>query len=258
MRLIDLKTICKDRGLRVSGNKAEVIIRLMENDESVQPESITLNTSSSTTQSQFHGNQPITQIIIHNNANISLQITGVGIIFYGLFRMGMAILFNEWTPFESLLAMIIGFGYLLGGVLTIQAYKEGLYLTLVVLLFSGIMSLIYHDEWSPLSMGMGGIWPLGFSLVCSGICMVFVAAPLMGAGVRGTHFREDSPNFIPNILKTANYASPLPNYHHEEEYVQVKTKIVVTCVHCNSKLKVPSDYKGRVKCPTCNERFQVQ
>ena len=33
MTLLSLKTLCKERGLRVSGSKAEVIIRLMENDE---------------------------------------------------------------------------------------------------------------------------------------------------------------------------------------------------------------------------------
>ena len=34
LTLLELKTMCKDRGLRVSGNKAEVVIRLMEDDES--------------------------------------------------------------------------------------------------------------------------------------------------------------------------------------------------------------------------------
>ena len=33
MTLLDLKKMCKDRGLKVSGNKDEVIIRLMEADE---------------------------------------------------------------------------------------------------------------------------------------------------------------------------------------------------------------------------------
>ena len=34
LTLLELKTMCKDRGLKVSGNKAEVVIRLMEDDES--------------------------------------------------------------------------------------------------------------------------------------------------------------------------------------------------------------------------------
>ena len=35
MTLLELKTLCKDRGLKVSGNKNEVVIRLMEHDESL-------------------------------------------------------------------------------------------------------------------------------------------------------------------------------------------------------------------------------
>ena len=33
MTLLDLKKLCKDRGLKVSGKKDEVVIRLMEYDE---------------------------------------------------------------------------------------------------------------------------------------------------------------------------------------------------------------------------------
>ena len=34
MTVLQLKNLCKDRGLRISGNKSEVVIRLMEDDES--------------------------------------------------------------------------------------------------------------------------------------------------------------------------------------------------------------------------------
>ncbi|MBL6732842.1 MAG: SAP domain-containing protein [Candidatus Poseidoniaceae archaeon] len=37
MTLLDLKKMCKTRGLKVSGNKDEVIIRLMEADELTNP-----------------------------------------------------------------------------------------------------------------------------------------------------------------------------------------------------------------------------
>ena len=40
LTLLELKTMCKDRGLKVSGNKAEVVIRLMEDDESKMPQSV--------------------------------------------------------------------------------------------------------------------------------------------------------------------------------------------------------------------------
>ena len=42
LTLLELKTMCKDRGLKVSGNKAEVVIRLMEDDESKQPQSVSI------------------------------------------------------------------------------------------------------------------------------------------------------------------------------------------------------------------------
>ena len=38
--LIQLKTLCKERGIRISGTKAEVVIRLMEDDESKSPQPI--------------------------------------------------------------------------------------------------------------------------------------------------------------------------------------------------------------------------
>ena len=256
MKLIELKTLCKDRGLRVSGTKAEVIIRLMENDESKQPEPISISTP--TQQAQMYQNQPVTQIIVHNNADVTLQLTGIGIILYGIFRMAIALLFNEWMPFESFLAMVIGLGYILGGALTVQSYKQGIYITLGVLAFSGVMSLIYHEEWSPLSIGMGGIWPPMFSLICSGVCMIIVATPLLGAMGGRTEFRSGSPPYLRNFLNAADYVSPLPLAVSQEEKTWKETKIVVKCVHCDSKLKVPSGYKGKVKCPTCKESFKVQ
>ena len=36
MTLLDLKKLCKERGLKVSGKKDEVVIRLMEHDEQGQ------------------------------------------------------------------------------------------------------------------------------------------------------------------------------------------------------------------------------
>ena len=42
LTLLELKTMCKDRGLRVSGNKAEVVIRLMEDDESKSPQPVSI------------------------------------------------------------------------------------------------------------------------------------------------------------------------------------------------------------------------
>ena len=67
--LIQLKTMCKERGLRVSGTKAEVVIRLMEDDESKLPQPVSIVAQ--------NPSQNVTQIIhITNNSDSSLIITG--------------------------------------------------------------------------------------------------------------------------------------------------------------------------------------
>ena len=252
--LIQLKTMCKERGLRVSGTKAEVVIRLMEDDESKSPQPISIGAQ--------NPSQNVTQIIhITNNSDASLYITGIGIILYGLFRIGMALLFSDWMPTESFTAMLIGLGFILGGVATIQGYKQGLHLTLVILGISGTLSLLNNDELSPLSIGMGGVWPSWFSLMCSGTCMLIVAGPLLG--LADPQFRDGSPNYMRNVLHAADVTSSrvgsgaikvsnIPDKRPAQE-----TKVVINCEHCDSKLKVPIGNKGRLKCPTCNEKFEI-
>ena len=65
--LLELKTMCKERGLRVSGNKAEVVIRLMEDDESKspQPAPSPQQNVQHMQQQMYGGQQP--QIFITNN-----------------------------------------------------------------------------------------------------------------------------------------------------------------------------------------------
>ena len=250
--LVALKTMCKDRGLRVSGSKAEVVIRLIEDDESKSPQPISIQQPNQIQQ------QPVTHIIVNQNADLTLQITGIGIILYGFFRMGMALLFSDWQPDQSFMALLIGLGYLFGGVLTLQGYKQGLQLTLVVLSISGILSLIYHDEFSPLSIGMGDTWPIGFSVICSGTCMLIVAIPLLGPADHS--FKQGSPSYLNALMNTADYVSPIPlstgTITNQRE--PVETKIVITCPKCSGSMKVPSDYKGTVKCPRCKEKISIE
>ena len=62
MTLLELKTLCKDRGLKVSGNKNEVVIRLMEHDESLggnQP------TTFSTNVANMAGSMPVAPQIVY-------------------------------------------------------------------------------------------------------------------------------------------------------------------------------------------------
>lgn len=249
--LIQLKTMCKDRGLRISGSKAEVVIRLMEDDESKSPQPIEIKQ-----QVPVQSSQPVTQIFITNNSAGTIQITGVGIMIYGLFRIGMAVIFSEWMHEESFIAMLIGLGFIAGGIITVQGYKEGLYITLIVLAFSGIMSLIYHDKFSPLSIGMG-VWPIEISMMCSGTCMLIVALPLFTS--HPSTFRDDSPSYFSAAIGALDLISPLPiMWGNPKTSDNTSTKIVINCIHCDSALKVPNEYKGNVRCPTCKEKFEVK
>tara|TARA_B100000767_G_scaffold258436_1_gene267158 strand:- start:979 stop:1767 length:789 start_codon:yes stop_codon:yes gene_type:complete len=255
--LIELKTMCKERGLRVSGSKAEVVIRLMEDDESKLPSPVSVSSQSQNPVSQIHHTQPVTNIYINNNSDMTLQITGIGIILYGMFRIGMALLFSDWMPAESFIAMMIGLGFILGGVSTLQGYKQGLYLTLVVLAISGTLSILNNNEFSPISIGMGGEWPVWFSLFCSGSCMLIVAAPLLGAA--DPQFRDGAPNYMNNILNLAETASPIPFSNiGTSKTPATDTKVVINCSQCNAPMKVPVGYKGKLRCPTCKESFKIE
>ena len=253
--LLELKTMCKDRGLKVSGNKAEVVIRLMEDDESKQPQSISIPQQQvNLGQQQMYGGQP-QQIFITNNTTNVVQITGFFIILYGFFRCATALLFSEWQADQSFIAMVIGISYVFGGILSVQGYRAGLQLTLGTLVISGLFSFIYNDEFGPLSIGMGGIWPVEMSLLCSGFCMLVVAMPLLTADP--SNFKTGSPNYLRALLDTADTFSPVPLYWKRGND-DVETKVVINCAHCNSSLKVPTNYKGKVKCPSCGERFEVK
>ena len=86
--LIQLKTMCKDRGLRISGSRAEVVIRLMEDDESKSPQPISI--------AQSYPQQNTTQIFhITNNSKAFPALFGIAIIIYGLFRAYVGVLFID-------------------------------------------------------------------------------------------------------------------------------------------------------------------
>ena len=135
LTLLDLKTMCKERGLRVSGNKAEVVIRLMEDDESKSPQPAPSPQQVQLSQQQMYGGQQ-PQIFITNNTTNVVQITGIGIVMYGFFRAAVAILFSEWQAEESFFALVIGIAYIFGGVLSVQGYRIGLQITLITLVFT--------------------------------------------------------------------------------------------------------------------------
>ena len=155
LTLLELKTMCKDRGLKVSGNKAEVVIRLMEDDESKEPQSISITQQQVNLGhqqmyggqqqmygQQMYGGQP-QQIFITNNTTSVVQITGFLIILYGLFRLFWGMFADDE---EYFFVLFIGTAFVFSGILSVQGYRVGLYFALLTLVISGLLSLIYIDK----------------------------------------------------------------------------------------------------------------
>ena len=113
LTLLELKTMCKDRGLKVSGNKAEVVIRLMEDDESKMPQSASIPQQQMYGQ-QMYGGQP-QQIFITNNTTSVVQITGFLIILYGLFRLFWGMFADDE---EYFFVLFIGTAFVFSGILS--------------------------------------------------------------------------------------------------------------------------------------------
>lgn len=251
--LIQLKTMCKDRGLRISGSKTEVVIRLMEDDESKLPQPISIG--------QSNPQQNTTQIIhITNNSKVLPVLFGLGIVIYGMFRAYVGVMFIQFEQFQSLIAIGIGMCYIAGGVTTMQGYRAGIYGTLGVLVVSGVLALIFHSEISPLSIGLDGNTPIEWTLCCSGSCILLVGIPMM---VAPNEFSNDNPPIMNLLMGTAigdaaDVLSTIQKAKPKAEQNTATEKIVISCTHCDKALKVPSNFSGNVRCPMCKEKFQVK
>ena len=73
---------------------------------------------------------------------------------------------------ESILGFVIGMAYVFGGMMIIAGYRNGIYAVLGTLVFSGILSFVYSDEWSPLSIGMDGFTAPAYTFFCSAFSMI--------------------------------------------------------------------------------------
>ena len=93
--MLDLKKLCKERGLKVGGRKDEVVIRLMEYDEALTggvapaataiPQVIPMHTA---------GGMAVTpqgtQLLLWKQQQLGLASTmGTFILIYGIFRIGV-------------------------------------------------------------------------------------------------------------------------------------------------------------------------
>jgi predicted Zn finger-like uncharacterized protein len=49
----------------------------------------------------------------------------------------------------------------------------------------------------------------------------------------------------------------LDSIEQKELATETETKVEIACPECSSKLRVPSSYKGSVRCPSCSEVFSA-
>tara|TARA_B110000444_G_scaffold255385_1_gene289648 strand:+ start:19893 stop:20654 length:762 start_codon:yes stop_codon:yes gene_type:complete len=248
MTVLQLKTLCKERGLRVSGNKSEVIIRLMENDEehmAPAPAPAPALARARMPQQVYPqhipgGYIPQNPIYVKKESELASGI-GICIILYAIFRLFWAVIFSfgaggEQAWLLSPVAFILGLGFLVGGAITYAGYKNGIFLTLGILGISGLFSIAFHgDEVNPVSIAFGDQMVMT-SIMCSAICMITVALPLLI-----TPLKEGWPEPIENLLGKSNAGG----------------KKKVMCSSCQTELQIPNDYSGKIECPSCKAVMNV-
>jgi len=246
MTLLELKVLCKERGLMVSGKKDDVIIRLMEDDEAkAPPRQVVSNPGGNNVPNYVH------QVPVSNDKDVLMILLGVGIIIYSLFRIWTGFLFLSVGSqvLASLIAIVIGFAFMSGGILTTMNYKNGLAITLLVLLFSGLLSLVATSIF-------GGLTPLSvdfgdheitktFSLMCSTTCLVIVGVPFL------INMDSMKPGFPPGLEDIFSSQRSTNNSN------QSMSKITYECPSCSQTLRIPSTYSGIATCPKCKEQMEI-
>ena len=261
MTLLELKKLCKDRGLKVSGKKDEVVIRLMEFDESMglAPQTSSLATpvqnmpgvmpvapqvmyGRMTSQGIVVGGNSPGIVVSRNNGTVST--VGTIVIIYGVFRMFWALAFAAiadgglgWAL--APVAFFIASLFIFSGILMTKEYRNGIYSTMVAFVISGTLSILFTgDELNPLSVSFadgGALIP--FSMMCTLLGIGVAAIPLLFAD---EELKEGWPTAIERLMNKENPG-----------------KVEIKCKFCEGKLLVPNDYSGRISCPQCNKQYDV-
>ncbi len=264
MKVLELKTLCRERGLRVSGNKDEVIIRLMEHDEQSMPQASYPVPQASTAQASYPvpqavqipqtplNPQPVQggyvqpQYILPANKSDSMASTiGTFVIMYAFFRLFWAAIFSlgiggDTSWLLSPVAFLIGIGFIIGGGILYAGYRNGAYITLGILAISGLLSVIFHgDEPNPVSVAWGDQMIMT-SLMCSVTCMILVALPLFLS-----QLKEGWPEQIERMLENNSGNST------------TDSKVKIKCTSCDKSLKIPKGYSGKIQCPSCNAEMRI-
>jgi hypothetical protein len=244
LSLLELKVMCKERGLMVSGKKDDVIIRLMENDEAKAPHTQMIGNIST----QNTHTIPLSGV---TERDTSMMVLGIGIMIYSIFRAGVGLIWLTSGTYAvaSLIAIAIGGAFMAGGLLTTMNYKNGLLMTLLVLVFSGLLSLIATPIFgygNPLSVDFGNdeITKM-FSLMCSATCFIIAGVPIM--------VNKDSmkPGFPPGL---EDLFSPQHSTNNSNQSV---SKITYECPSCSQSLRAPSTFSGIAKCPKCKQEMEI-
>ena len=239
MTILNLKKLCRERGIKLSGSKDEVIIRLMEDDEE-------RNSSPQKRVSVVNNVNQGTQVSLGQSGHVLPLIIGLGIIIYGFFRIGIALLFSldsndNFLFLQSIVAWLIGMIFISSGIIVMMGYRNGLIIAISNLGISGILSLILHyEEFSPLSLGLGGEIPFLWSLFCSSACLLMTSLPLI---IAGEFLNSGWP---PSIQRVIDNFNDVP-----------ADKFSIECSECNLKLLIPIEYSGKIKCPECDYEMSV-
>ncbi|MBT4919920.1 MAG: SAP domain-containing protein [Euryarchaeota archaeon] len=252
MTLLDLKKMCKDRGLKVSGNKDEVIIRLMEADEATNP--ALRSTSFSTPINTMPGQMPVSPQVVYgrmtpqgivvsrNNGTVSA--VGTVVILYGIFRMFWALGFAAFGDGSlgwllAPVAFIVASLFIFSGILLSQEYRNGVNITIFTFILSGTLSVLFSGgDLNPVSVSLadGGMM-IPFSMMCTLLGIGIAALPLLFSE---EEMKEGWPVAIERLLGRENPG-----------------KTVLSCPHCENQLLVPNGYSGKISCPKCNKQSEV-
>lgn len=256
MTLLDLKKVCKSRGLKISGKKDDVIIRLMENDEqsgqsvwqnqqTMQPSGVGVMPQQQVIP-QSYLNQNVQRLYI-NNKNSTVDGIGWIVIIYGAFRMLMAFTFSligigQLGAVVAPIAFILAFAFIFGGILMTNEYLNGVYFTLITFLVSGLLSIVFAGgEWNPLSISLADDGSMTiFSIMCTTFGMGLVALPLL---MSFDDLKKGWPPAIERVLNSRGSSG------------SGKTK--VECSSCGKSLQIPSDYSGKISCPHCQAKMEI-
>ena len=253
MTLLELKKICKSRGLIISGKKDDVIIRLMENDELNQQPSQSIQSSYAGTMpiqsnSQIISGQNVQRIYLGNKGS-TVNAIGTIVIIYGSFRMLMAFAFSiigigglGWAL--APIAFVLSFAFIFGGILMLNEYLNGIYFTMVTFLISGLLSIIFAGgDLNPVSISISedGSMTL-FSIMCTTFGMGLVALPLL---MSFDELKKGWPPSIERFLSSFGDGTKKNN------------KIEISCDSCDRNLNVPADYSGKISCPHCGNLMRV-